>query len=82
MTTKAELTARMTAPGGAFEMVEETVNGLPMRVYKDAPASMRDVFLGTEDFADRVCLALLGAIWCLIEAWFVAKGQGVESRKE
>ena len=26
-----------------------------------------------EDLADRVCLALLGAIWCLIQAWFVAK---------
>ena len=26
-----------------------------------------------EDLADRVCLALLGAIWFLIQAWFVAK---------
>ena len=26
-----------------------------------------------EDLADRVSLALLGAVWCLIQAWFVAK---------
>ena len=26
-----------------------------------------------EDLADRVCLALLGAIWCIVQAWFSAK---------
>ena len=26
-----------------------------------------------EELADRVSLALLGAVWCLIQAWFVAK---------
>ena len=25
------------------------------------------------DLADHVSLALLGAVWCLIQAWFVAK---------
>ena len=27
----------------------------------------------SEDLADRVCLALLGAIWCIVQAWFSAK---------
>ena len=38
-----------------------------------ARAVLPQVGQEAEDLADRVCLALLGAIWCLIQAWFVAK---------
>jgi len=41
--TFEEAKARLTAPGGPFEVVEEEVLGIPMRVYKDRLRSLREV---------------------------------------
>src|SRR3954469_22530211 len=58
----ARMTARMgrdealrllTAPGADFEIVEETVLGMPMRVFRNAPPSLRAVLALTRGFADR-----------------------------
>ncbi|MET0351304.1 MAG: AMP-binding protein, partial [Rhizobacter sp.] len=35
----------MTAPGSAFEIEERLIRGVPLRVWKNAPATMREVFL-------------------------------------
>jgi len=35
----------MTAPGSAFEIEERVIRGVPLRVWKNAPATMREVFL-------------------------------------
>lgn len=43
----------LTGPGGAFEMVETDVFGRTMRVYRHAPASVREFWLATAQFADR-----------------------------
>lgn len=40
----AEATAALTAPGVQFEMEEQTIRGVRMRVWKNAPTSLRDVF--------------------------------------
>ncbi|MFN8028065.1 MAG: class I adenylate-forming enzyme family protein [Acidimicrobiia bacterium] len=49
-----EADAALTAPGGAFELVEEEVLGEPMLVLKQRPKSLRDVLLaGAERFGDR-----------------------------
>ena len=41
----AEAHARMTAPGQPFEVEATTIRGIPQRVWKNAPATMREVFL-------------------------------------
>lgn len=43
----------LTGPGGAFEIVEADVLGNRLRIYKNAPASVRDVWLSTLQFAER-----------------------------
>src|SRR5919204_6358841 len=43
----------LTAPGADFELVEETVGGVPMRVFRNAPPSLRAVLELTREFADR-----------------------------
>jgi len=43
MTTTAEVRAQLTGPGGPFEVVTETINGIEMKVYKSSMASLRDV---------------------------------------
>lgn len=35
----------MTAPGSVFEIEERVIRGVPLRVWKNAPATMREVFL-------------------------------------
>ncbi|ARN19234.1 class I adenylate-forming enzyme family protein [Piscinibacter gummiphilus] len=35
----------MTTPGSAFEIEERVIRGVPLRVWKNAPATMREVFL-------------------------------------
>src|SRR5438270_13301321 len=41
--TIAEATATLTAPGQIFEVGDETVRGIPMKVWKSAPPSLRAV---------------------------------------
>ena len=41
----AEAHALMTQPGTAFEMETRTVDGVPLRVWKNAPPTLREVFL-------------------------------------
>lgn len=43
----------LTGPGGAFEIAEAEVLGNRIRTFKNAPASVRDVWLSTLQFADR-----------------------------
>ncbi|RYF93575.1 MAG: AMP-dependent synthetase [Caulobacteraceae bacterium] len=45
--------AELTGPGGAFEVVEMDVNGHWIRGFKNAPASVREVWLSTLQFAER-----------------------------
>jgi long-chain acyl-CoA synthetase len=39
----AEATAQMTAPGQMFEMDHATINGVEMRIWKHAPANLRQI---------------------------------------
>ena len=43
----------MTGPGGAFEIEEIDVRGFPMRTFKAAPPSLREVWLSSLAFAER-----------------------------
>jgi long-chain acyl-CoA synthetase len=43
----------LTGPGGAFEIVEADVLGNRLRIYKNAPPSVREVWQSTLQFAER-----------------------------
>ncbi|MDB5467883.1 MAG: long-chain-fatty-acid--CoA ligase [Phenylobacterium sp.] len=49
----AEAHRQLTAPGGRFEIEETVIRGIPMRVWKHAPPTLRDVFLNGRAFKDR-----------------------------
>lgn len=44
---------QLTGPGGEFEVVEAEVLGNRIRIWKNAPPSVREVWLSTLEFADR-----------------------------
>ena len=50
---RAALAARLTAPGGSFELVDAVVGGVPMRVYAGGPATLRELALASAAFGDR-----------------------------
>jgi long-chain acyl-CoA synthetase len=53
---RAALTARFTAPGAEFEVVEQVVGGVPMRVYSGGPQTLREVLLESAAFGGRTYL--------------------------
>jgi long-chain acyl-CoA synthetase len=54
--TLAEAHARLTAPGQRFEIEEKIIRGVKTRTWKNAPATLRDIFLSGRAFGDRVFL--------------------------
>ena len=46
----AEAVAALTAKGAPFEMEEKTIRGMPTRVWKNAPPSLRAVFEASRRF--------------------------------
>ena len=51
--TRDEAIAALTAPGAPFELEATEIGGIPMRVFRHAPASMRDVLAATAVHGDR-----------------------------
>ncbi|WP_374348473.1 class I adenylate-forming enzyme family protein [Phenylobacterium sp.] len=51
--TIAEAHARLTAPGQRYEMEEKVIRGIPTRTWKNAPATLREVFLNGRAFGPR-----------------------------
>ncbi len=49
----AQCNALMTAPGAKFEMEEKVINGVSLRTYKNAPATLRDLVIGSQEWAGR-----------------------------
>jgi long-chain acyl-CoA synthetase len=48
-----EAVAALTAPGAPFEMEEKIVRGIPTRVWKNAPASLRAIFETSRGHGDQ-----------------------------
>jgi long-chain acyl-CoA synthetase len=65
--TRAEAVAQLTAPGAPFEMIEIEAAGVPMRVYRHTPASMREVFTSSLGFGDRMFLIFGATRWTFTE---------------
>ena len=75
--------AELTAPGAPFEVETINVRGMPLRAYKVAPPSGRELWLGTAAFAEREYLIYLGerityaqahAQVNAVAAWLTARG--------
>ena len=49
----AEAHAKLTAPGQKFEMDEIVIRGVKTRVWKNAPPTLRDLFLQGRDYGER-----------------------------
>jgi long-chain acyl-CoA synthetase len=49
----AHANAMLTAPGSLFEMEERVIRGVRFRVWKNAPPTLRDVFLNSHAFKER-----------------------------
>jgi acyl-CoA synthetase (AMP-forming)/AMP-acid ligase II len=54
--TREEVQATLTAPGQIFEITEETVGGLSLRVWKHAPTSLRTIVELSRLHAEKVFL--------------------------
>ena len=73
----------LIASGAPFEIVEADVRGLRLRTYRDAPPSVRDLWLSTAAFAERPYLVYADerlsygeahARVAAIAAWLVTQG--------
>jgi long-chain acyl-CoA synthetase len=49
----AEAHRLLTAPGQRLEIEEKVIRGIPTKVWKNAPPTLRDVFLNSRTFKDR-----------------------------
>jgi long-chain acyl-CoA synthetase len=52
----AEAHATLTAPSAPFEIEERVIRGRPMRVWKNIPPTLRDLFVAARAYGDRVFL--------------------------
>jgi long-chain acyl-CoA synthetase len=54
--TRAEAAAILTAPGGEFEIERRTIRGVEVRVWKNAPRSLRDILVASRAHGDQTFL--------------------------
>ncbi len=54
--TLAQAHERLTAPGAPFEMIDVVVRGIPMRTWKNAPPTMREVFVAGRAHGEKIFL--------------------------
>ena len=45
--------AQLTAPGAPFEIVTENIGGRHLRVFRNAPRNLRELFAPAYQFGDR-----------------------------
>ncbi|HWA64223.1 MAG TPA: class I adenylate-forming enzyme family protein [Caulobacteraceae bacterium] len=81
----AQAHALLTAPGTPFEMEEMTIRGIPMRVWKNAPPSLRAVVEAGRAHGDKIFLVhedervSFEAFWRAVSAFaHRLKAEGVE----
>ena len=58
-----EANEAVTAPGQIFELVDATVLGNKMRIFKNAPAHLGQVFAGARAHGDKTFLVYEGETW-------------------
>jgi long-chain acyl-CoA synthetase len=58
-----EIIQKLIAPGQMLEIVEEEIRGIPLRVYKNTPGSLRDVFALSKTHGDQDFLVYEDERW-------------------
>ena len=58
----------LTGPGGAFEIKEVEVDGIPLRVYASAPRSLREIWLASAGHADKDYIIFQDERWSFAQA--------------
>jgi acyl-CoA synthetase (AMP-forming)/AMP-acid ligase II len=53
MLSRGDATAALTAAGEPYELVDVQMHGLPRRVFRNAPGSLRDQWLATAEHGER-----------------------------
>jgi len=56
----AQAHARLTEPGARFELEEREIRGVRLRVWKNAPATLRDVLVNARAYGERTALVYEG----------------------
>ncbi|MEX0342520.1 MAG: class I adenylate-forming enzyme family protein, partial [Erythrobacter sp.] len=69
--SRQECVERLTAPGQRFEMETIDIHGVPTRVWKNAPANLRQVAMAGRAHGDRL-FAIYGDERVTYDAWFRA----------
>lgn len=68
--THDEAVAALTAPGAAFELATETIGGIEYRVFRNLPASLRDIYdQARRDHGDKDFLVCEDTRLTYAEAW-------------
>ncbi len=49
-----EITQQLTGDGAPFEIIERQSSGVPLRCYRNAPATLRDALAQGRGFGDKV----------------------------
>ncbi|HEY2707634.1 MAG TPA: class I adenylate-forming enzyme family protein [Caulobacteraceae bacterium] len=65
-TTRAEAITELTAPGQPYELERIVANGAPIRAFKNAPRSLRELF--ADNASDKPFLVYDGERWTFAEA--------------
>jgi long-chain acyl-CoA synthetase len=52
-----QISALLTAPGRMFEIEQRTIAGVPLRTWKNAPLTLRQVLESTRKFNDRIFIS-------------------------
>ena len=78
-----QVCAALTSPGTPFEMETTEVQGIPMRIFKNAPKNLRDIWSATSAFSDqdyivyeneRISYAQAHVISERISVWLLSQG--------
>ncbi len=78
--TRSEAVARLTAPGMAYELVTVAVDGIPRRVFRNAPVSLRQMF--EETASDKTFIVYENERLTFAEAWREAGRIGALLQRE
>jgi long-chain acyl-CoA synthetase len=54
--TREEATRQLTGPGGDFEIARATIRGIEIKIWKNAPRSLRDVLAASSNHGDQTFL--------------------------
>ncbi|MEZ5560484.1 MAG: class I adenylate-forming enzyme family protein [Pseudomonadales bacterium] len=68
----ASTIAAITGPGGAYELTDAVVDGVSLRVFRNAPANLRELYRCGLEFAERDCYVYEDERYSYAEVWRLA----------